>query len=137
MGILTCGFRHHTLLVLQKQKMRARELSRIILGPLCRGFNSVLYWAQNSQYFQDYRLSVVPQAAKLATKVNSSALGLCYARKTTLDWFSRLLQLITPVLVSGEFLAFFPLFALFHSKFTSFLPQRATGKVNICCCRPL
>ena len=105
MRVFTCGFHHHTLFLLQKQKLRAHELSRVV-GPLCRGFDS-------------FRLSALSKAAKLATKGNSSALRLCFAQGTTLDRFPRLLHLFTLV-VLGDFLSFFPLFALFHYKNTSF-----------------
>ena len=49
---------------------------------------------------------MVSKAAHFATKNSSSALGLSFARESTLYWFSTLLHLIVPV-VLGDFRPFF------------------------------
>ena len=50
-----------TRFLLPKQNIRASKLSRVIVGPLCRGFISVLYGAQNSQ---NYKIFAYPRFRK-------------------------------------------------------------------------
>ena len=67
----TCDFHLHTLFLLCEQKLRARRLSRVILGSLCRDFNGMLYMGPKQPELQEFGLSAVPKVIKLLTQVVS------------------------------------------------------------------
>ena len=106
---------------LKTEKESARALTcNLVFAP--QRFLQCALQGPKRQKLQDFRLSGVLGAAKRATKFDSSALGLCFARQTILQQFPGLLLLTTPV-VLVDFLPFFPLFSHFHYKSNLFYPK--------------
>ena len=73
------------LFFLPKQKMRARRLPRDELNSLCRELGSAHYNGQIQPQLQRFHLPTIPEVVKLATKLISSALGLCFTREITVN----------------------------------------------------
>ena len=64
-----CGFRHHTLFLIYKQKMSARRHSRVILGSLCRDLKWYSLQWQKTAKIARISLFAVPKVVKLKTEV--------------------------------------------------------------------